>query len=222
MAITHNASGFTADSFNTSASVSLTIASGTDTYLHVVVLALSTVTGVTWNGTAMTAGDVRTISGVRKAYHFGMAAPDTGAHSVVATMSGPEYLAVLAVAADGVSQTSNIRGYAEAIAGATSTYSLTPAGNVTGDLLLCILSDYSYNAGTFSAASGSTQVGGTSVVTGTAYRITTGDTQSVGLSWSWSGGEAVLQACAVALIPSGGGGGSSPSALRRKLLLGVG
>lgn len=221
MAITHNASGFTADSFNTSASVSLTIASGTDTYLHVMVLALSTVTGVTWNGSAMTAGDVRTISGGRKVYHFGMAAPATGAHSVVATMSGPEYLAVLAVAADGVAQTSNIRGYAEAITGSTSPYSLTPSGNVTGDLLLCILSDYSYAAGTFSAASGSTQVGGTSVVTGAAYRITTGDTQSVGLSWS--GGEAVLQAGAVALIPSGGGGGgSSPSALRRKLLLGVG
>lgn len=150
---------FDATSTGTAASTTLTVShtcSGSDRALVVGVVGRTAdeVTGVTYNGVAMTQIGKKAETGSRYVYLYYLNAPATGAHDIVVSASGSAYLELSAASYTGVLQTGQPE--VNAVNSAVSASSLTTSLTTLADNAWTVLAAL-HQSGTLTAGSGSTQ-----------------------------------------------------------------
>jgi hypothetical protein len=163
-----------------------------------------TVSGVTYNGVAMTSryqGDLSTSGVYAKNSVWTLVAPATGANNIVATYSGTNtgYAGCGAVSFTGVNQTTPIRTVYSAGPGGT-TATLTATDSVSGDIVIAGVS--AYDGGTTLAADQTSRVL-TDPVSGTSYAFAMQTKVASGAStvMSWTGAANYWTEWAFALRP---------------------
>lgn len=127
----------------TSHTFSMTVASGTSTVLVVCGCqenAIVAITGITFNGDALTLHDAINATTWGRAEIWRRIAPDVATGNIVITLSGSDAEIAGAYAADGVDQTTPLRTAAKSTADSGTSVSDTVASVGTDDLVLDVLS----------------------------------------------------------------------------------
>lgn len=170
---------------STSRTLALTTVSGAN-YLHVMIGAQSTPSGVAFNGDSMTLEATRTTASSYEIYHYKLANPDIGSYNLAYTVAGSyDNAFVLAVAANDVDTSDPIRGYHEQYGtNGASPFTKTPAGNLAGDLMLMFAADLDTFSGSHAAASGSTQIGSTDTRGLGVYKSSTTTSDTLGVTFT--------------------------------------
>ena len=170
---------------STSRTLALTTVSGAN-YLHVMIGAQSTPSGVAFNGDSMTLEATRTTASSYEIYHYKLANPDIGSYNLEYTVAGAfDNAFVLAVAANDVDTSDPIRGYHEQYGtNGASPFTKTPSGNLAGDLMLMFAADLDVFSGSHAAASGSTQIGSTDTRGLGVYKSSTTTSDTLGVTFT--------------------------------------
>lgn len=194
-------------------SVNHTVAAGSDLFLLVSVgwynaQGARTVSGVTWNGTAMTAVPSSTVatSGAHNVQLWYLINPATGAHTVTVTMSGNDDLLFVGVSSwSGVHQTAPL-GTAVTNTGTSTTGQVTLSSAADEYVAGCITHEAIF-ASDFSTSDTELyeQFDNTTNLHSGAYSV-----GSASVSLDWLGGKnAEWAASGVPIKPVGGGGGAT-------------
>lgn len=159
---------------------------GSANYLHVIIGCQNTPTNVTWNGDSMTLVATRTTASSYEVYHFTLDNPDTGAHSLAYDVAaGYDTSFVLAASVVDANLADPIRGYHEQYGtNGASPFTKVPSGNLAGDLMLMFAADLDSFSGSHAAASGSTQIGSTDTRGLGVYKVSTGTSDSLGVTFT--------------------------------------
>lgn len=136
-----SAGGNTGGSNSTTLTISATVAAGSNTNMYVCVADnqgnLSTISGVTWNGTSLTSLASTNASDQHKAELFRLKAPSTGTANVVVTAPTSRRMAAAVIVLDGVDQTTSERTASTNYAGSSNTTpTVTVASSQNGDYIL--------------------------------------------------------------------------------------
>lgn len=193
---------------------------GSANYLHVMIGAQSTPANVKWNGVSMSLVETRTTPSSYEIYHYKLDNPDTGAHSLgYDVAAGFDTSFVLAASAVDANLADPIRGYAEQYGtNGASPFTKVPSGNVSGDLMLMFAADLDTFSGSHAAASGSTQIGSTDTRGLGVYKVSTGTSDSLGVTFT---SEMVgFLTGAVALKGAGASGGKATAHYAHHILNG--
>ena len=222
-AITQNAvsggnSIFEESGDSTTLDFDLTIATGSNTNLYVCVGDVkgdqSTVTSVVWNTseslTKIVEVDAVDIWG---ASLWRLKAPTTGTHTVTVTIPAASRLAAIAVALDGVDQTTSERTYSTASVSSfnANPITVTAANSQNGDTVIDCVGRRQLEDDTATVDSGQTEIaqeranGFNDVGALMSYEAATGS--NTVMSWTMSAASYSYGAIAVPLVPAGGGGG---------------
>lgn len=223
-----SAGGNTGGSNSTTLTISATIAAGSNTNIYVCVADnqgnLSTISGVTWNGTSLTSLASSNASDQHKAELFRLKAPSTGTANVVVTAPTSRRMAAAVIVLDGVDQTTSERTASTNYAGSSNTTpTVTVASSQSGDYILdCVargqLENDTATAGASqtsliqSRANGFNDVG---VLTSTE---TAAGSNTV-MDWTLSSSRFSTSIGIPIIAASGGGGGGTAKNL---MLMGVG
>lgn len=200
MAVAYDAYSRSGDGFASSVTWAHTCA-GSDRYLLVGIYcdsASDQVTGVTYNGVAMTR-IARFASGV-SIYLYGLVAPATGANNIIASFTGAIGADVAAMSFTGVDGASAVNDNDGLLNGFQSSPATTPTMTInTGGMAagFCAAKDDMTN--NFAAGTGTTLAGSSQFLNllGGGYGL-----NSTALQWTWTGGnQKNLAAAAVTLNP---------------------
>jgi hypothetical protein len=163
----HTAAGIStsANPIATPQTFSHTVGSGSDRLLAVTIKmrggAGGVVTGVTFNGVAMTAVDTEAISGSAHAVIYYLKNPDTGTHtvSVAHSMTGSAHLEVSASSYTGVDQTNTLNAFSKAAASSAGPMSTAPTTTVDDCLIIdsCAMRTQAGETATMTAVTNRTQ-----------------------------------------------------------------
>lgn len=126
---------FDAVTTSSASSYSLTVGSGSDRILWVgaTVGSSQTITGVTYNGVAMTSAGTAATASTYKSYLFYLVAPASGSHTVAITTSGAGFLQSWAASYTGVDPASPTDGYATHVATTTNNSAASITTTVAHD-----------------------------------------------------------------------------------------
>jgi hypothetical protein len=156
---------------------------GTNRLLVVSVSATWTgVTGVTYNGVALTAAETRQYSGFGSFVYY-IVAPDTGTHDVVVSMAGSVDIIATASGFTGINQSTPIAGAVTA-EGTSATPSIT-VSSATGDFVLDCVGYNIDGASSITATGGQTQIANTTQGSYCGHAVSTkAGAASVTNSWT--------------------------------------
>lgn len=187
---------------------------GSDRYLTVGVniLGVGTVTGITYNGVAMTQLVVIQNTPDCKVEIWGLAAPATGANNVVVTLSGLEAVGSGAISFTGVDQSSSTSSPQTNSADSATSSSVTVT-SATGDMVVDIVGTSSMSP---TVGAGQTQRYTTSPAAGFGNGSTEAGAASVVMSWTFSSNSVAQAAVNIKQVSSSTGNKT------RRALLGVG
>ncbi len=229
MAASIQSTKLVADEYTDPISQSITISSGAN-LLWVIVVSVGEPTSVTWNGSeALTyVGSPQVVATNLEAYHYYLKNPTATTANVTVDHSTLNTNSIsIAVIADADISGDPVRGYAGATypPGHTGPKSVAPTGNLAGDILL--LANLLTEPMTGVTASGGSADFTSSPITsgyqyGSVSKVSGATDDTIAITWTGAFASGVITMFGIAIKGASGGGGSSPSALRRKLLLGVG
>ncbi len=170
----------------TTLTYSHTVNAGSNTVLWVVAWAANAVSGVTYNGVAMSQVVSVSLDGGASAI-YELKTPATGANNVVVTCGTTGNIRSQAFAFDGVDQTTPSSGYIQGYYGGTSPISESIA-SAAGNLGLLVMGDRGGDSNTtYAGSGGATLVGGDTQsgwATAASYLLASGSTVSPGVSYS--------------------------------------
>jgi len=166
-----------------------TVNAGSNTVLYVAVFSDQVISGITYNGVALTSVASVSLDGGASQI-FRLKAPATGANNVVVSLAGSGTLIAHAFAFDGVDQTTPENNAIQGYYGGVSPISQSITSSA-GSFGLLVMGDRGSDGNnTFSGSGGSTMVGSTNQsnwIIASAYLLSSGSTVSPGISYSGGG-----------------------------------